>query len=325
MNFDEILKLKDRETIDSISGKVVGVYDKEPTPAQKNKGISPQEIVLQDENGVKIRCKINSEGMHLPQDARGRYFKFEGTPNERGNLSGLSANVFNGKHTVNVFKDAVITGDRAIPEASPSPVARPRPKEVSMSGPVGRVDIDDHVSAICSMVRKVDAEMAGAQITEVTPEVYADFLVRLATTVYIQTCKDNLIRKREAYVPVKLADAPKAPNIQEIVDLAMDGKLTAEDFAKYDAEAQYNWEEIYEEVADRLKKRGHDADAIEKAYDDAKAHYTKRTKNFKTQDFCKVVLQDVGSFVEAVETAHETLLSPESTRAVNNDTSDIPF
>lgn len=328
MNYNDILKLSSNDVVDSVSGKVIGVYLKEPTPAQKNKGIHVQEVVLQNDDGDKIRLRINSAGMHLdPQDARGRQFKFESAPNEKGKLSGLAANVFNGNTTINVYKDAIITGDRSNGQVPPSGAYKPA-QEVSLSKSVGRVDLDDHVATIVSLVKKVDEQMDGTEISETTPEVYSDFLVRLATTVYIQCCKDNLIKKRETYEPVKLVDGRPVgktyPSVSEIVDLALKGELTAEQFQKYDELGQYNWEEIYDEVEERLVKLGHDRDSIAAAFDDTKAHYIKRTKNFSSPEFLKVVLTDVPTFIGAVETAHEGLLQPEATKS-SKKTDDIPF
>lgn len=322
MNFTEVLNLKDKETIDKIAGKVTGIFENKATPKQQAAGIFPQDVVLQDDDGVKIRCKINAATMHLPQDARGRHFTIESSPDEKGKMVGVSKNVYNNTHTVNVYKEAIITGDKAGYRPSPAPKPdRGAPSEVSLQIPKGRVDMDDHVAALVGLVKKVDAEFSGSSISD--DEEYNDFLVRLATTVYIQACKENMIPKREVYVSPKLAKAePESCSVESIVDQAFAGTLTSEEVKRLDSKCNYNWEEIYDEVADRLVKRGHDRDDVNAAFDDAKAHFIKRTQNFSSPEFCKVVLTGVPSFVEAVETAHEKGLDPKPKSKKDDD---IPF
>lgn len=322
MNFTEILNLKDKESIDSIGGKVTGIFQNQATPKQKAAGINPQDVVLQDDDGVKIRCKINAETMHLPQDARGRYFKIEAAPDEKGKMVGISKNVYNNTHTVNVYKDAIITGDKAT-HGEPTPSRPSSYRDLPLDRPKGRVDLDDHVAALVGLVKKVDTEFSGSDISD--DEEYNDFLVRLATTVYIQACKDNLIQKREVYQPVVATPIKvKHCSVENIVDQAFAGTLTSDDVKRLDSECNYNWEEIYDEVADRLVKKGHDRDDVNAAFDDAKAHFIKRTQNFSSPEFCKVVLTGVPSFVEAVETAHENGLNPKS-KSKNDDKDSIPF
>src|SRR5688572_10624342 len=137
MNFAEILELKNGVNIQKLEGKITAIYGKTPTPAQKAKGIIPQDVVLQGDDGVKVRLVIMNDDMHLPPDAVGRRFVFESTPNDKGQPSGVSKNVYGNYHTVQVYRDAVITGDKAMPSVSK---AQDRMKEAAREVPMNSGD-----------------------------------------------------------------------------------------------------------------------------------------------------------------------------------------
>lgn len=320
MNFKEILELKDKAPIQKMVGKVTAIYEKKPTDRQKSAGIHPQDVVLQDDEGTKVRACIMNEGMHLPPDAKGRRFTFECTPDEKGQPSGLFKNVFNNYHNVQVYRDAVISGDKSKPEPEKDKPAPPR--EVAMGTATGRADIRDHIAAMGNILRLMNDELADCGVCEGDPQTFDDMVARLATTVYIQVAKDGLIKRRQqvaenvvqsaSFTVASVTDAarPETPNPirsrftdEHVVGKALKGALSSEEVEELNAQGGYDWEKLYDMLEARFKEEGYKAEDVGAAYDEAKASFTRRTKKFDNPAFCRVILSGVDSFRGAIETA----------------------
>lgn len=315
MNFKDILNLPDTAAVELVEGTVKGVYGRKQTDKQKKAGIMPQDVVLIDDSGDQIRLCILNESMHLPEDAKGRIFRFECTPNEKGKPSGIFVNEYNGNKTLQVMRDAVISGDRAKPPVKQE-VRQVADAPLPMEVPARRyADIKDHVAAICEMVRLVDNEMSETEIAK-SPD-YSDFLVRLATTVYIQASKENLIKPSKpvpaAIVQMTRAELPagmlpeEAPELtnarvstEYIVNKAIALKLEPEEVDHINGLGGYNWESIYDAFEAGLLKAGHKKEHIHAVYDSLKAQYMSRNKSFSNKEFCLVVMKSTASFLEEV-------------------------
>lgn len=342
MNFNEILLLKDKEPIDTIRGKVVGIYAKKATPGQTKAGIAPQDVVITDSDGVKIRLTIMSEGMHLPEDAKGRTFKFESTPDEKGKPSGLAKNVYGNYNTVQVHRDAVISGDKSAPIESKPQRAEGYAMPPEAEAPRGRADLGDHCHTLAEIIKMMDGELEGSELQ--ASENYPDMLQKLATTVYIQASKEGLV-KRRAQVPTvvvhmteeaaprpavqekKPEPAPAGPRltVDQIVKLAVQGELDAATIESCDKQGGYDWEAIYDKYEAILKKDfGFQAEHVNSVYDELKASFTRRTKRFDNTAFCKCILCDCDTFKGSIADRASRPAQP-AQAAVTPETDDIPF
>jgi len=89
----ELKSMDNKAVIDSFEGYVTAIYPaKEPTPAQKNKGIHSQSIQVSGgagESGQVIYVTLLKQHFHIDKSLEGDRFRFESTNDDKGNLGGL--------------------------------------------------------------------------------------------------------------------------------------------------------------------------------------------------------------------------------------------
>lgn len=329
MNYDDIRNLKDKQAVPSVSGKVTAIYNNNPTANQERVGIHPQDVVLEDESGDKMRMCIMNKGMHLPADAKGRTFTFECVMDEKGKPSGVYTNFYGTRKGVQIMKDGVISGDRSTQHKQ-----RNEPgdevKQVSMETKSTRPTIGDHQAALVEILKGMEVHLADTVFAQ-----DADYLTRLATTVYIQICKEGLVKGREV-VPQAIVQMSKTasnmvpaqaqrptPKVSDayIVGKAVKGELKASEVKELHATGSYNWESLYDQFEQQLIKDGYNADTIGEVYDNLKAISSKASGKFDNAEFCRTVLSDPATFIDSLNGE----VKPAEYREKVNDPNDIPF
>lgn len=89
----ELKSMGNKAVVDSFEGYVTAIYPaKEPTPAQKNKGIHAQSIQVSGgagESGQVIYVTLLKQHFHIDKSLEGEKFRFESTNSDKGNLEGL--------------------------------------------------------------------------------------------------------------------------------------------------------------------------------------------------------------------------------------------
>jgi hypothetical protein len=90
----EIRAMDNKVVIDSFEGVIETAYaPKDPTPAQKNKGIHSQFLLVSD-GERKIGVTLLKKHFHIGKDCEGDRFRFESTADDKGNVGGLEVSKF---------------------------------------------------------------------------------------------------------------------------------------------------------------------------------------------------------------------------------------
>jgi hypothetical protein len=104
MNIKEAHLAKHDQVIDSVTGKLTKVWPlRQQTEGQKKHDIFPQDIELEDSNGMGIKIQIIRESMHMSAGERGKMVTIASTTTEKG-PDGLKANIYKPEGKDVVFK-----------------------------------------------------------------------------------------------------------------------------------------------------------------------------------------------------------------------------
>lgn len=363
MKLKDVLDLKHGDIVDFVEGKVRGVFTKRPTPSQQKHGIHQQDVVLEDEEGHSLRVIIMNQVMHIPDDSKGRVFKFESVGDDRG-AAGLKCDIWDNVTRVQAdSRAAIMAMDKLVSreESSSKPAERREAKPLPPERESRTVGIDDHIGTLVEIIKKMDENLN--TMTFAGGDDYGDLLTRLSTTVYIQAAKEGLVRQRKGsqpFVPVVVQAAAEdcrerkepvkvcpltttsklvpekmhAARVSEeyIVNKAFAGELKSGEVKIIDELGGYNWETIFDKFQEKLVTEGHIAEDIGNVYDDLKAGYMQRTKKFSNADFCKFLMCDAQSFMDELgkdtppEDDNLDMSAPDPTIVgMGEEGADIPF
>lgn len=328
MNLGEILLLKHKTLINEIKGQIVAVNKpNNPTENQAKYNIHPQDIVIEGTDGVRVTLQLTSKEMHLTPKEKGKLLTARSTPKDNGNGSdGVSVNVYEPpgkdrvfKVTVNKFASVVIT------ELSGAPASAPAQTKVDgkkrEDGGFIRLDLSDHVDALWGLtVSFNDKITGGAAVGDDW-----DLAQRLATTVYIQACRDGLIRPSGApKVPeVEAKPEPKKPEppmsredaIGQVLTRSLTNQLKPDDDERLLYSCGAKWSDVYDALVEHMKVQGFTQSNIDYAHDEFRSMLA-RTAGMDEEKFYRSVCSDYDTFSEY------TAGPPEMTAAAAQATQD---
>lgn len=184
----EVLKFNDKQTIPSVEGVVKVVKAPKPedelSPAQRQKNIWPQFVVIEDD-GVELPIQIIKKEFHLEPSIKGHRIRISAGNND-GKPCGLMASSYNGKVTAIVSGGADIT-DLEMNKPKEERQAAPQPVQRSQAKPAQ--PLNDYVDILAGLFNAFYD-----RINVESGSVRADIASRLAASVFIQGDKSGLLK-----------------------------------------------------------------------------------------------------------------------------------
>lgn len=183
----------------------------------------------------------------------------------------------------------------------------------------GRAGIGDYVHAMGSIIKKMDVELSETELS--ADPTYSDLLSRLSITIFIECSKQGLVKPRRLAQPVTIAltSEESVPSVAYLKDEYVVGKalkegLSTEDVSELERLKADDWERLYDLIEARLIADGWNKKMIGEAYDESKAQFTRRTKQFDNRAFCKAVVTGANIFVESIEAIRDRINSEATPR-----------
>lgn len=259
--FTEVLTYRDKQAIASLEGTVTKVSapraEADLSEGQKKAGVHPQDITLTDDDGVSIECQIIKSNLHVPATIRGRRVRIESGANDDGSPAGLRASVYQGKCKAVVAGGASITniggGNTAKPE--PAKQASEPSKGEPAQGKFVLPSANDHVEALLSLFDKFCNGLSDHQILG---EQHFEIAYKMATSVYIQVCKEGGLGDLVANQSPKTEGEKAIPTIEKFASLVWDLKVSPEtpDGKRLDDTVSmglFSYKDLYSIVRDKLE------------------------------------------------------------------------
>lgn len=317
MKICDIALQKHGTVIESVTGRIAELFKPDaPSPKQAEKGIHSQNLVIEDDSG-KIRCQIIHAPMHLPPSCRNRVATLRSVNGEKGKM-GLRVNIYekDGKSNFTLVIDRNATISVTEDEPAQQREQTTGDKQTKSSKTHARPTAFDHEEYFKSLVQRTaewvlpglfsgEKRAVGMNVDQ-TSLACLDIATRIATTVYIQVSKDNLIPVQQ---PVQESDPmtepvhppsgePKQPReevIREIVGYVITSKLEKKHAEKLEA-AGVSWSEVYDELAKNLIKEYGQA-SVDQAHDDSRARLAEdKSVGMNEEKFYRALCRDYVAF-----------------------------
>lgn len=285
MKISEINTLKKGNIIPSLEGRIIQIYYKPPTDAQKKANIDSQDVVVEDDDGDQVKVQIIRKSMHIPAGSQGRRILFECGEGERG-PDGLSADPYQGNMKVCCSGSASIRFRDEEPQKLPDKTPDKAPAKVAENTESIRriTNIHDHALTIVEIyntifdrLRRDDCDMK-------------DEVSRLATTVYIECARQALVKPRVEGDPApapmdyptqkvdvekeaELEDAaspePAEMTLKDVVNKQfLEGGCDMVKMERFLKNRKIPWEHVYDEMVARIVSTGIMKKYVDQAYDE---------------------------------------------------------
>ena len=207
---EEIIEMNDKERVSAVAGILVAIdTPREPTPAQESRGLHVQNFRIQSSRGTILECQMLNAAMHLKPELRGDLIVLKSADTERG-PSGLSINIYNGKLSLVVSKDASFSLKERKADSAPQPETQAAPDEThkqlkqrTSAGP----NIHSATLAYVAIYRTLITELAK---TETVVPTFVECQSAIAT-IFIEGGRGGFL-----YQPIQMPLPPPLHKMEEV-------------------------------------------------------------------------------------------------------------